>query len=126
MRGDFHLNLWDDGYFGIDPTDYLYNRYDPRAIPTRNDPLAGFNIMRYLNRDLVDIFDTLQSPQTDQARQDTLCRLAQQLSEDIPDIPLLTLPDYYVLHKRLQGVSGHIYDIVTWNAGDWHLLPEEE
>ena len=125
-RGDFHLNLWDDGYFGIDPSDYLYNRYDPRAIPTRNDPLAGFNVVRYLNRDLVDIFDALQSPISDDARQDYLCQLAQHLAADIPDIPLLTLPDYYALHRQLQGVSGHIHDIITWNVGDWHLVPIEE
>ncbi|MEM7034584.1 MAG: ABC transporter substrate-binding protein [Chloroflexota bacterium] len=125
-RGDYHLNLWDDGYFGIDPTDYFYNRYDPRTIPTRNDPLSGFNVMRYLNRDVVDIFDQLQSPLTDEERQAQVCQLAQILANDIPDIPLLALPDYYALHRRLQGVSGHIYDTITWNAGDWHLLPESE
>jgi len=126
MRGKFHLDLWDDGYFGIDPTDYLYNRYDPRAIPTQNDPLAGFNVMRYRNRALADIFDELYTPLSDAQRVDRFCQLATILNHDLPDIPLLALPDYYAIHRRLQGVTGHIYDIITWNAGDWHLLPAEE
>jgi len=25
----------------------------------------------------------------------------------------------------LQGISPHIYDTITWNAADWHLLPQE-
>ena len=126
IRGDFNLNLWDDGYFGIDPTDYFYNRYDPRAIPTQNDPLAGFNVMHYRNLELIDLFDQLRTPIPDSTRNEQLCRLALILSRDLPDIFLLTLPDYYVAHRRLQGIAPHIYDTVTWNAADWQLLPETE
>lgn len=126
VRGNFNLDLWDDGYFGIDPTDYLYNLSDPRAIPTRNDPLAGFNVMRYRNPELTDIFDQLYTPIPEARRAERLCQLAVILYRDLPDIPLLAFPDYYAIHRRLQGVSAHIYDIITWNAADWYLLPEEK
>lgn len=125
MRGEFHLNLWDDGYFGIDPTDYLYNRYDPRAIPTQNDPLAGFNIMRYRNPELAKLFDQLYTPLPDETRNKIYCQIALILYRDLPDIPLVALPEYYAINPRLQGISPHIYDTITWNAADWHLLPQE-
>ncbi|MFQ5577743.1 MAG: hypothetical protein ACE5G8_12245, partial [Anaerolineae bacterium] len=125
IRGNFNLDLWDDGYYGIDPTDYLFDLYDPRAIPTQNDPLAGLNVMRYQNPALTGIFDELYTPLPDSRRAEILCRLAVILYRDLPTIPLLALPDYYALNPRLQGVSPHIYDTITWNAGDWSLLPPE-
>ena len=44
LHGNFDLDLWDDGYYGVDPTVYLTDYYDPRAIPTRDNPVAGLNI----------------------------------------------------------------------------------
>jgi len=38
---NFDLDLWDDGYYGVDPTLYLTDYFDPRAIPTRDNPVAG-------------------------------------------------------------------------------------
>lgn len=125
-RGNFNLDLWDDGYYGIDPTDYLYDLYDPRAIPTQNDPEAGFNVMRYRNPELAPIFDQLYTPLDDADRTRLFCRMAVILYRDLPTIPLLALPDYYVFNTRLQGISPQIYDTITWNAGDWRLNPPEE
>lgn len=125
IRGNFHLDLWDDGYFGRDPTAFMYDLYDPRAIPTRNDPLAGLNVMRYRNPALLDLFDALHTPLEPARQQQLICRLAQILSDDLPTIPLLALPDYYAVNQRLQGVSPHIYDTITWNAGDWVLMPSD-
>lgn len=126
VRGNFNLDLWDDGFFGVDPTDYLYDLYDPRAIPTQNDPLAGLNVMRYRNPDLPDLFDQLKSPLPAEEKNRLFCRLAVILYKDLPTIPLLALPDYYAVSPRLQGIAPHIYDTVTWNAGDWFLTPPPE
>jgi peptide/nickel transport system substrate-binding protein len=126
MRGRFDLDLWDDGYFGIDPTDYMADYYDPRSIPTVNDPVAGFNVMRYRNPDLADLFDELRTLLPPERRARLLCSLARQLERDLPMIPLLALPDLYAINLQLQSVVPHIYDTITWNAGDWHLaLPAE-
>lgn len=126
MRGRFDLDLWDDGYFGLDPTDYLADYYDPRSIPTLNDPVAGFNVMRYRNPDLADIFDELRAFPSPERRAGLLCALARQLDRDLPIIPLLALPDLYAINLQLQAVVPHIYDTVTWNAADWHLVPPEQ
>ncbi|MEW5961748.1 MAG: ABC transporter substrate-binding protein, partial [Chloroflexota bacterium] len=61
-HGNFDLDLWDDGYYGLDPTIYLTDYYDPRAIPTRDNPIAGLNISRYQNPVLAKLFDALHTP----------------------------------------------------------------
>jgi peptide/nickel transport system substrate-binding protein len=127
IHGQFDLDLWDDGYYGLDPTVYLTNYFDPRAIPTRDNPLAGLNVSRYRNPAVIKLFDALYTPLPESRRRALLCELAIILHEDLPHIPLVALPDLYAINYQLQGVVPHIYDTVTWNAGDWHLdLPPEE
>jgi peptide/nickel transport system substrate-binding protein len=127
LRGNFDLDLWDDGYYGLDPTVYLTDYFDPRAIPTRDNPIAGLNVSRYRNPDLISIFDALHTPLPNNRRRVLLCELAAVLHQDLPQIPLLAFPDLYAINPALQGISPHIYDPVTWNAGDWFLtLPPQE
>ena len=126
LHGDFDLDLWDDGYYGVDPTIYLTDYYDPRAIPTRDNPVAGLNVSRYQNPALIKLFDALHTPLPNNRRRALLCEIAIILHEDLPQLPLLALPDLYAINPDLQNVSPHIYDTVTWNAGDWRLnLPEQ-
>ena len=122
LRGNFDMNLWDDGYFGVDPTTYMTDFFDPRGIPTRDNPLAGLNVSRYRNPTLIDLFDALHTPLPNNRRRALLCELALTLDQDLPQIPLLAFPDAYGISIDLQGVSPHIYDTVTWNAGDWQLV----
>jgi peptide/nickel transport system substrate-binding protein len=127
IRGNFDLDLWDDGYYGVDPTSYMADYFDPRSIPTRDNPIAGLNFSRYRNPTLIDIFDALQTPLPNNRRRTLLCELATILYQDLPQMPLLALPDRYGINLNLRGVSPHIYDTVTWNAADWSLvLPPQE
>lgn len=127
LRGNFDLDLWDDGYYGVDPTLYMADYFDPRSIPTRDNPIAGLNVSRYRNPTLGGIFDALRSPLPTNRRRTLLCELATILQQDLPHMPLLALPDRYGLSLNLQGVRPHIYDTVTWNAAEWQLLtPPQE
>ncbi len=125
LHGNFDLDFWDDGYFGVDPTAYLTNYYDPRSIPTRNNPVAGLNITRYRNPNLPALFDALHTPLPTSRRRTVLCEISLILHDDLPQIPLLTLPDVYAIHPRLQNVAPHIFDTIAWNAGDWQLVADE-
>ncbi len=124
LRGQFDLNLWDDGYYGVDPTIYMADYFDPRGIPTRNNPIAGLNVGRYYNPTLIDIFDSLMTPLPTNRRRVLLCELATILNQDLPHMPLLALPDLYGIHRSLQGIDPHIYDTVTWNASEWQINPD--
>lgn len=127
IHGNFDLDLWDDGYFGVDPTIYMADYFDPRSIPTRDNPIAGLNYSRYRNPTLSGIFDALRSPLPNNRRRTLLCELATILYQDLPQMPLLALPDRYGINLNLQGVQPHIYDTVTWNAAEWRLVtPPEE
>lgn len=121
LRGNFDLDLWDDGYYGVDPTIYMTDYFDPRAIPTRDNPIAGMNVSRYRNPNLIKVFDALHTPLPNNRRRALLCELAIALHQDLPQIPLLALPDMYAVNVNLQGIAPHIYDTVTWNAADWQL-----
>ncbi|RMF01190.1 MAG: hypothetical protein D6768_11110, partial [Chloroflexi bacterium] len=122
IRGNFDVDFWDDGYFGTDPTDYLTNIFDPRSIPTRDNPIAGLNVSRYRNPELAPIFDALHTPIPNNRRRALLCEIALTLYRDRPQIPLLAFPDVYGVSIDVQGVLPHIYDTVTWNAADWQLV----
>ena len=126
LHGNFDLDFWDDGYFGLDPTIYLTNYYDPRSIPTRINPQAGLNVSRYRNPELVKIFDALHTPLPNNRRRALLCEVAIILYEDTPQIPLLVLPDLYAVNERLQGVVPNLYDTITWNAAEWQLTGVED
>jgi peptide/nickel transport system substrate-binding protein len=127
LRGNFELDLWDDGYYGVDPTLYLAAYYDPRSIPTRDAPTSGLNVSRYRNPTLADLFDALMTPLPNNRRRSLLCETAIILHQDLPQMPLLALPDRYGISANLQGVIPHIYDTVTWNVADWSLIqPPQE
>jgi peptide/nickel transport system substrate-binding protein len=128
IHGNFDLDLWDDGYYGVDPTLYMADYFDPRSIPTRDNPIAGLNYSRYRNPTLIGIFDALRTPLPTNRRRTLLCELATILYQDLPQMPLLALPDRYAINLNLQGVAPHIYDTITWNATEWRLLtpPEEQ
>ena len=121
LRGNFDIDLWDDGYYGLDPTAYLTDYFDPRAIPSRDNPVAGLNVSRYRNPELIDVFDALHSPLPANRRRVLLCELGTALYQDLPHMPLLALPDVYGISVDVTGIAPHIYDTVTWNAADWQL-----
>ncbi|MFN8456730.1 MAG: ABC transporter substrate-binding protein [Anaerolineae bacterium] len=122
LRGNFDLDLWDDGYYGVDPTLYLSDYFDPRSIPTRDNPVAGLNVSRYRNQTLADIFDALHTPLPNNRRRSLICEVAIILHQDLPQMPLLALPERYGISANLQGVLPNTYDTITWNAQDWSLV----
>ncbi len=116
QTGNFDINLWDDGYFGTNPTDFLWELYYSEAAV----PDMGWNVGRWINPD----FDALleQSFTLDEAtRKDLFCQMATILDEEVPDILLFSAINAEAHSARLQGVQSTINDLVTWNAADWTL-----
>jgi peptide/nickel transport system substrate-binding protein len=116
QNGNFDMDIWDDGYAGIDPTDYLQGYYSTDAATPDN----GYNYGRWSNEE----FDALLSDAytlDEAARQETFCKMATILDEELPEALLFTAVNANTHSTRLQGVQSSTNDIITWNAANWTL-----
>jgi len=114
--GNFDMDIWDDGYSGTDPSDFLWGYYYSEA----GLPDMGYNYGRYSNPTVDELIDA--SYTLDEAeRQDAFCQLATILNEDLPELLLFTTVDANAHSTRLQGVQSNANEIVTWNAADWTI-----
>jgi peptide/nickel transport system substrate-binding protein len=116
QNGDFDLDLYDDGYPGIDPTDHLYYYYhSASAVPD-----AGFNVGRWVNEDFDALLDGAYTLDED-ARKEAFCQMATLLNDELPQILLFSAINSDVHSIRLKGVQSSANDMVTWNVADWSL-----
>ena len=118
QRGDFDIDLYDDGYPGIDPTDFIWQYYHTDSAT----PDMGWNVGRWMNPD----FDALlgQAYTLDEAvRKDVFCQMAQMLNDELPQILLFSTINADAYRDRIQGVQSNVNDIVTWNVADWKINP---
>jgi peptide/nickel transport system substrate-binding protein len=114
QRGNFDLDLYDDGYAGIDPTDFLYQYYYSASA----DPDAGWNIGRWINGDFDALLD--ESYTLDEAkRKELFCQMAVLLDQELPQILLFSTINADAYNNRLIGVQSSVNDMVTWNVADW-------
>jgi peptide/nickel transport system substrate-binding protein len=116
QSGNFDIDIWDDGYFGNDPTDFLWGYYySEAAIPD-----YGYNYGRYINPQIDELIN--QAYTLDEGvRKDVFCQVAKILDDDLPQLLLFTAIDANTHSTRLQGVQSNPNDIVTWNVADWTL-----
>jgi ABC-type transport system substrate-binding protein len=116
QNGNFDMDIWDDGYSGVDPTNFLWSYYSTEAAT----PDAGYNFGRWTNAD----FETLLSgvyTLDEQQRKDDFCKMASILDKDLPELLLFTAITADAHSSRLQNVQSTTNDIVTWNSADWTL-----
>jgi peptide/nickel transport system substrate-binding protein len=116
LAGNFELDMWDDGYPGLDPTDNILWTY----YLSNNIELEGFNIGRYVNEDLDALIDELYTLD-EEYRKEVFCDIAEILEEDLPQILLWSALEAHGVSERLVGVQPSANDPLTWNVADWTL-----
>jgi peptide/nickel transport system substrate-binding protein len=117
QNGDFNLDLWDDGYAGTDPTDYLWELYYSAAA----EPGGGWNVVRWINPDFDALLDEAYT--LDEAyRKDLFCQMAQILEDQLPVILLFSTVNADAYSARMDGVQTNVNDLVSWNAADWKIV----
>ena len=116
QSGNFDIDLWDDGYAGVDPTDYVWETYSEEAI----EPGAGWNFFRWDNP-VVDALIDETYTLDEQTRKDTFCAIGDFINEEVPVIHLFTVPNADAYSTRIEGVQSSVNDLVTWNIADWTL-----
>jgi peptide/nickel transport system substrate-binding protein len=116
QRGEFDIDLYDDGYPGVDPTDFIWQYYHSDSAT----PDLGWNVGRWMNPDFDALLDEAYT--TDESvRRDVFCQMAKILDDELPQILLFSTINADAYRTRIQGVQSNVNDIVTWNVADWKL-----
>jgi peptide/nickel transport system substrate-binding protein len=110
-NGEFEMDMWDDGYPGLDASDYLWTYYYSES---------EWNYGRYANEDADYYIDELYTLY-DEDRLWAGCELAKILDADVPWINLFSTLEQHGVSTRLKGVLPSANDPVTWNVADWTL-----
>jgi peptide/nickel transport system substrate-binding protein len=118
QSGDFDLDLWDDGYSGIDPTDFLAELYAAASA----EPGNGWNIVRWKNDEFNQLLDEAYTLDEGR-RKEIFCRMAEILNEESPNILLFSTINADAHSTRLGGIQSNLNDLVSWNAADWKIIP---
>jgi peptide/nickel transport system substrate-binding protein len=114
--GNFDLDVWDDGYAGIDPTEWLWYFYHTDADPAE----GGWNVGRWSNADFDELSDWTWDLD-EESRLELFCEIAELLDEELPQIMLWSATDTHTLSLRIQNVQATANDAFTWNAADWEV-----
>ena len=116
QSGNFDMDIWDDGYAGVDPTDFLYQYYAAASA----EPDLGYNFMRWSNDEFEGLLGSVYTLDETQRKQD-FCKMADILEAELPILPLFTTVNANTHSTRLQNVQSSANDLVTWNSADWTL-----
>ncbi|MFN2190614.1 MAG: ABC transporter substrate-binding protein [Candidatus Promineifilaceae bacterium] len=115
QSGDYDVDMWDDGYPGIDPTDnQMWYFYHTDA----GEPDFGWNVGRWSNEEFDTLLDEAYTLD-EEYRAEVFCELAQILEDELPEILLFSAFDASAHSSRLQGVEATVNDTHTWNVADW-------
>jgi peptide/nickel transport system substrate-binding protein len=114
LSGNFEFDMWDDGYPGVDPTDFVWWFYYSGAMPED----GGYNVGRWVNEDF-DFWMDEAYTLDEEYRKEVFCELADILEEELPWILLYTTLEAHGVNTRVDGVQPSVNDPLTWNVADW-------
>jgi peptide/nickel transport system substrate-binding protein len=116
LSGNFELDMWDDGYPGVDPTDFVWWFYYSAATPEE----GGYNVGRWANEDF-DLWMDEAYTLDEEYRKEVFCELANILEDELPWILLYTTLDQYGVNTRVVGIQPSVNDPLTWNVAEWSV-----
>jgi len=116
QSGNFNMDLYDDGYAGIDPSYFLSYYYSSAAA----EPDQGWNVVRFKNAEFDSLLDQANTL-NQQDRQTAFCQMAQLLDQQLPQILLFTTLNAEAYSTRLANIEANLNSVVSWNVADWAL-----
>lgn len=116
QTGNFDIDLYDDGYGGVDPTDFIWSYYSADAAT----PDYGWNVGRWMNEDFNSLLNEAYT--LDEAhRKEVFCQMAKILDQEVPMLLMFSTINAEAYSARLEGVQSTVNDLVTWNVADWKI-----
>jgi len=117
QTGNYDIDMWDEGYPGLDPTDnLLWYYYYGEAV----EPDVGGNVTRWINEEFDALLDEAYTLD-EEYRKELFCEMAAILDEEVPQILLWSAFDAAAHSSRLDGVQATVNDVHTWNIADWSV-----
>lgn len=126
VRSQFEADIWDDGYPGVDPTDYLIWRYASWAVPSPRNNGQGGNVMRFGNSEVDRLLQQALTQVDPRERRTTLCQIGRILADQRPMLYLVYFTETHALSPRMQNVLVNPNDTLTWDAFNWQISPRAE
>jgi peptide/nickel transport system substrate-binding protein len=120
-HGQFDVDLWDDGYPGTDPTDYLIWRYASWSVPSMGDGGKGGDVMRFANPEVDRLLQQSLTQFDPATRRQTFCQMQRILADERPMLYLVYFSDTYAFASQLQGQTLNPNDALTWDVINWQL-----
>jgi peptide/nickel transport system substrate-binding protein len=117
QNGDFNMDLYDDGYAGNDPTDFLWQYYNSASA----EPDQGWNIGRWKNSQMDDLLNQAYTLD-EKTRQDAFCQMATILDQELPQILLFSTLNADAYSTRMENVIANVNSVVSWNSADWKII----
>ena len=116
LAGKFEIDMWDDGYGGVDPTAYLWDYYYYAED-------SAWNLANWTGEKAEEVGALIDSLYTmdEDYRLEAFCEMALILEEELPYVELFSTLEMHGLSERLHGVLPTAFDIVTWNVADWYI-----
>jgi len=119
LTGNFDMNMWDDGYPGTDPSDYLWVYYASSAVPTAE--LEGWNIMYWMNEEFDALLDESYTVD-EEYRKELFCQMDEIMQAEMPTIPLYDYAELTIYNNRIEGIRSTVNAMVNWNIADWKIV----
>jgi peptide/nickel transport system substrate-binding protein len=120
--GQFQVDLWDDGYPGNDPTDYLIWRYASWSVPSKSNGGQGGNIMRFADPEVDRLLLQALTQVDPRERRNTFCQVGRLLAERRPVLYLVYFTETHAISSKVQNVVINPNDVLTWDALNWRVL----
>jgi peptide/nickel transport system substrate-binding protein len=114
LAGNFEMDMWDNGYAGVDPTSYLWDYYYYAED-------SEWNLANWTGEEAEEVAALVDELYTtdEEYRMEVFCDIALILEEELPAIELFSTLEQFGLSDRMQGVRPTAFDILTWNVADW-------
>ncbi len=116
QSGNFEMDLYDDGYAGVDPTDFIWQYYhSDSAVPD-----MGWNVGRWINPAFDEMLNSAYTL-NEADRRAAFCSMAATLDQELPEILLFSTINADAYSTRLGGIQANVNSVVSWNVADWVL-----
>ncbi|MEW5940443.1 MAG: ABC transporter substrate-binding protein, partial [Chloroflexota bacterium] len=120
LLGDYDMLIFDRG-FGIDPQEYVNGAYRSDGIPGDDNP-TGSNYFRWVNPTVDEALQVAGSNFDQATRKEAYCKIAEQISADLPQIYLYLFQDGYGFADSLTGYTVSTWGSMTWGAQNWKYV----